>query len=134
MIAVADRPPLTFESRILFRESANNYFQSLKPSQPAGLANGRDVLFTGTSEEQRNLLRIAADSTESVSKREQASQIFVQSVRRFGLLITSEMARDQYDVYNTRGELEPVTRDVFGRILNAIEASNGQRSWSEITP
>jgi hypothetical protein len=87
-----------------------------------------------TREEQQNLLRIAADSTQSVSKREQASQIFVQSVRRFGLLITSEMARDQYDVYNTRGELEPVIRDVFVRILDAIEANNGQRSWSEVTP
>jgi hypothetical protein len=134
MMAVSDRPPLTFESRILFRESANNYFQSVQPSPLPGLADGRDVLIASTRDEQQNLLRIAADSTQSVSKREQASQIFVQSVRRFGLLISSEMARDQYDVYNTRGELEPVIRDVFGRILNAIEASNGQLSWSEVTP
>ncbi|MCU0708736.1 MAG: hypothetical protein MUF23_10620 [Pirellula sp.] len=134
MLAVSDRPALTFESRILFRESANNYFRNVQPAILPSSADGRDVVMASTREEQQNLLRIAADSTQSVSKREQASQIFVQSVRRFGLLITSEMARDQYDVYNTRGELEPVIRDVFVRILDAIEANNGQRSWSEVTP
>jgi hypothetical protein len=67
-------------------------------------------------------------------KREQASRNFVQSVRRFGLLITSETAQDQYDVYNLRGESEPITRAVLGRVLDAIEAVNGQRAWTEVGP
>jgi hypothetical protein len=92
-----------------------------------------DLLAT-THEEQQNLLRIAADADASVSKREQASRIFVQSVRRFGLLISSETSNAQYDVYNARGENEPVTRAVLGRILDAIEASTGQRSWADVSP
>lgn len=134
MLLVTDRPALDAEARILYKVSANNYFQTLRPTASAPTASGYDRLLAPTRDEQQNLLRIAADATESVPKREQASQIFVQSVRRFGLLITSESANDQYDMYNERGEDEPVTRVVLGRILDAIEADSGSKSWSEVTP
>jgi hypothetical protein len=96
------------------------------------VSKGSEALLADTQESQQNLIRIACDASESVLKREQASQIFVQSVRRFGLLISSETANAQYDVYNARGEDEPVTRVNLGRILDAIEAGNGSRAWSEI--
>jgi hypothetical protein len=132
--AVVDPPAMTAEARILFRESAENYALARGVGQSVLGRNSGEPNLAATREEQSQLLRILADSTESALKREQASRNFVQSVRRFGLFITSETVQDQYHVYNQRGELEPVTRACLGRALDAIEASNGQRSWGEIAP
>jgi hypothetical protein len=134
MRAVSDPPPMTLEARILFKASAQNYFESVKTSPVTRDGSFGEARITGTREEQNELLRILADATVPELKREQASRNFVQSVRRFGLLITSETAQDQYDVYNLRGESEPITRAVLGRVLDAIEAVNGQRAWSEVGP
>jgi hypothetical protein len=134
MMLLADRPNLDTELRILYKYSADNYFRTLRPSQPQALSRDSLSAMASTPEEQHELLRVIDDVEVPVLKREQASQIFVQSVRRFGLLITSEAANAQYDVYNERGEDEPVTRAVVGRILDAIEAANGNRSWSELAP
>ncbi|MFN9852767.1 MAG: hypothetical protein ACK57P_13205, partial [Planctomycetota bacterium] len=113
---------------------ADNYFQANAAPPALQGAGSSEPRWAATQEEQNQLLRILADRTESELKREQASRNFVQSVRRFGLLITSETAQSQYDVYNLRGESEPVTRAVVGRAIDAIEASNGQRSWAEVAP
>jgi len=129
-----DMPRAETEQRIVWRESAINYFKTMHPGSEQKGANAFVSLTASSREEQQNLLRIAADAAESSVKREQASRIFVQSVRRFGLLITTEMTNAQYDVYNARGENEPVTRAVLGKILDAIEAANGQKSWSDISP
>ena len=129
-----DMPRAETEQRIVWRESAINYFKKMHPESLQKGANTFVSLTASSRDEQQNLLRIASDDAESSAKREQASRIFVQSVRRFGLLITTEMANAQYDVYNARGENEPVTRAVLGRILDAIEASNGQKSWSDVAP
>lgn len=129
-----DMPRAETEQRIVWRESAINYFKKMHPASMQKGANTFVSLTASSRDEQQNLLRIASDDAESSAKREQASRIFVQSVRRFGLLITTEMANAQYDVYNARGENEPVTRAVLGRILDAIEASNGQKSWSDVAP
>jgi hypothetical protein len=40
------------------------------------------------------------------------------------------MINGQYDVYNTRGETEPVTRIVVGRVLDAIDAEYGRQTES----
>jgi hypothetical protein len=132
--SLSDRPRVDANQRIQWKESANNYMRALAPPAVDPSAGTFTGLLAATQEEQQQLLRIATDGEAGVSKREQASQIFVQSVRRFGLLITTETANAQYDVYNARGESEPVTRAVMGRILDAIEASTGQRSWSETGP
>jgi hypothetical protein len=134
MRGVSDPPPLTLEARILFKDSADNYFQTTAVAPAAPGAGAGEPRWAATQGEQNQLLRILADGTESKLKREQASRNFVQSVRRFGLLITSETAQSQYDVYNLRGESEPVTRAVVGRVIDAIEASNGQRSWADVAP
>jgi CheY-like chemotaxis protein len=131
---MTEMPRVDSSQRILWKESASNYFRATAPENPKDGIHPVTGLLASTQEEQQNLLRIVADGEAGVSKREQASQIFVQSVRRFGLLISSESANAQYDVYNARGGNEPVTRAVMGRVLDAIEASTGQRSWSEIGP
>jgi len=134
MRAVSDPPPMTLEARILFKASAQNYFESAKSSPAKRNGSVGEASVSDTREEQNELLRVLADATVPELKREQASRNFVQSVRRFGLLITSETAQDQYDVYNLRGESEPITRAVLGRVLDAIEAVNGQRAWTEVGP
>jgi CheY-like chemotaxis protein len=84
--------------------------------------------------QQKNLILRTLDKELSLPEREQASQIFVQSVRQFGLLMSSESADAQYDVYNDRGQNEPETRVLLGRILDAIEASRGKKDWSSVSP
>jgi hypothetical protein len=66
--------------------------------------------------------------SETPRRREQASQIFVQSIRRFGLLISTDTLNAQYDVYNNRGATEPVTRLVMGQILDAIDEVYGRQA------
>lgn len=84
--------------------------------------------------QQKNLILRTLNKELSLPEREQASQIFVQSVRQFGLLMSSESADAQYDVYNDRGPNEPETRMLLGRILDAIEASRGKKDWSSVSP
>jgi hypothetical protein len=50
----------------------------------------------------------------------------VQSIRRFGLLVSTDTLNAQYDIYNSRGETEPVTRLVMGQILDAIDEVYGR--------
>ena len=83
---------------------------------------------------QKDLILRTLNKELSLPEREQASQIFVQSVRQFGLLMSSESADAQYDVYNDRGPNEPETRVLLGRILDAIEASRGKKDWTSVSP
>ncbi len=83
---------------------------------------------------QRELLLKVIDGTLPLPDREQASQLFVQSLRQFGLQVSSETADGLYDVYNERGKNEVDTRRLLSRMLDAIEASRGERDWSSTAP
>jgi preprotein translocase subunit SecD len=98
------------EDRILWKNQAANYLRVAHPTIQVSESTGVTVRLADTQEEQNNLLRVAADMGQTPRQREQASQIFVQSIRRFGVLISSDTLNAQYDVYNTRGANEPVTR------------------------
>lgn len=119
-------PRATPEDRILWKDNAVNYLRAAYPQYPSLLNSGASIRLADTQEEQNNLLRVAADASQTPREREQASQIFVQSIRRFGLLISSDTLNGQYDVYNSRGETEPVTRLVMGQILDAIDEVYGR--------
>ncbi len=119
-------PRATPEDRILWKDNAVNYLRSVYPDLPSPGASGAMIRLADTQEEQNNLLRLAGDMTQTPAQREQASQIFVQSIRRFGLLISSDTLNAQYDVYNSRGQTEPVTRLVMGQILDAIDEVYGR--------
>lgn len=121
-------PRTTAADRVGWKENAANYFRQRFPQEEISDGSGVSIRLADTQAEQQNLLRIASDAQEPAKHREQASQIFVQSVQRFGLLISTDMINGQYDVYNTRGETEPVTRIVVGRILDAIDAEYGRHS------
>jgi hypothetical protein len=126
-------PRATPEDRILWKDNAVNYLRVAYPQNPSLLNSGASIRLADTQEEQNNLLRIVADASQTPRQREQASQIFVQSIRRFGLLISSDTLNGQYDAYNSRGETEPVTRLVMGQILDAIDEVYG-RSASDPLP
>ena len=119
-------PRATPEDRILWKDNAVNYLRAAYPQNPSLLNSSASIRLADTQEEQNNLLRIVADASQSPRQREQASQIFVQSIRRFGLLISSDTLNGQYDAYNSRGETEPVTRLVMGQILDAIDEVYGR--------
>ena len=119
-------PRATPEDRILWKDNAVNYLRAAYPQNPRLLNSGASIRLADTQEEQNNLLRIVADASQTPRQREQASQIFVQSIRRFGLLISSDTLNGQYDAYNSRGESEPVTRLVMGQILDAIDEVYGR--------
>ncbi len=119
-------PRATPEDRILWKDNAVNYLRAVYPQNPSLLNSGASIRLADTQEEQNNLLRIIADASQTPRQREQASQIFVQSIRRFGLLISSDTLNGQYDAYNSRGETEPVTRLVMGQILDAIDEVYGR--------
>jgi CheY-like chemotaxis protein len=126
-------PRATPEDRILWKNNAANYLRVAHPDIQTADTTGAIIRLADTQEEQNNLLRVAADMGQTPRQREQASQIFVQSIRRFGLLISSDTLNAQYDVYNTRGATEPVTRLVMGQILDAIDELYG-RSASDPKP
>jgi len=113
--------------------NALNYIRAAHPQLQPSEGTGVSIRLADTQEEQNNLLRMAADETQTPRMREQASQIFVQSIQRFGLLISTDTLNAQYDVYNNRGETEPVTRLVMGQILDAIDEVYG-RSASDPIP
>jgi hypothetical protein len=114
------------EDRILWKNQAANYLRVAHPDIQVSEATGVTVRLADTQEEQNNLLRVASDMGQTPKQREQASQIFVQSIRRFGVLISTDTLNAQYDVYNTRGANEPVTRLVMGQILDAIDELYGR--------
>lgn len=126
-------PRATPEDRILWKNNALNYIRAAHPQLQPSEGTGVSIRLADTQEEQNNLLRMAADETQTPRMREQASQIFVQSIQRFGLLISTDTLNAQYDVYNNRGETEPVTRLVMGQILDAIDEVYG-RSASDPIP
>jgi len=114
------------EDRILWKNQAANYLRVAHPDIQVSEATGVTARLADTQEEQNNLLRVASDMGQTPKQREQASQIFVQSIRRFGVLISTDTLNAQYDVYNTRGANEPVTRLVMGQILDAIDELYGR--------
>jgi len=121
MNQIIAHPRATAEDRSLWKNNAVNYLRIAFPDIETLEGGSVTIRLADTQEEQNNLLRLAADAGQTPKSREQASQIFVQSIRRFGLLISTDTLKSQYDVYNNRGETEPVTRLVMGQILDAID-------------
>lgn len=134
MIMVNDSPKADAASRIAWRDAAQYRLDKANSQRLVLEKKAPAETLADSSLSQTRLIELASDNSVSVLKREQASQIFVQSVRQFGLLISTDTANAQYDVYNERGFKDPVTRKVMGRILDAIEAGNGNRPWTEVAP
>ncbi|MEQ1825575.1 MAG: hypothetical protein ABL921_06495 [Pirellula sp.] len=133
MSLVGQSPTIDSTQRIEWKDRADAYWNNIQELFALAHPTPNFKPVIETAEGQSRLISIVVDDNQSMPKREQASQIFVQSVKQFGLLISSETANAQYDVYNTRGPYESELCVVLGRVLDAIEASKGQKEWSAVS-
>ena len=134
MRIVTQSPFIDSTNRNTWRELSTTYWTDrqsrLVSSQPKGFRGA----IADTPVGQLQLIQIATGNSRTLPQREQASQNFVHSVKHFGVLISSETVKAQYDEYNKRGPDELDLRIVLGRILDAIEAAKGDRPWAEVAP
>ncbi len=134
MSIVTQSPLMDSTNRNAWRELSSAYWvdrqSKFVSTQPKSLRS----TVVDTPVGQLQLIQIAIDNSRSLPQREQASQNFVQSVKQFGVMISSETVKAQYDEYNKRGPDELDLRIVLGRILDAIEEAKGDRPWAEIAP
>jgi hypothetical protein len=71
---------------------------------------------------QRALVELASRWTQPIELRTAAAEGFDQSVRRNGILLTTQEILAQYDRYNASETLDQATQQVLGSILDTIEA------------
>lgn len=75
----------------------------------------------GTASSQRSLLELAGLATQPLAVRQAAAAAFARSVRKYGILLSTEQIMAQYDLYNSNAGRHSETHEVLGEILNAIE-------------
>ncbi len=121
-------------NRTTWRELSASYWEERQNKFVSTQAKAASAMAVDTPLGQLRLIQILTDNSVSMPRREQASQNFVQSLKQFGVLISSETVKAQYDEYNKRGPDDSELRIVLGRILDAIEAAKGDRPWAEVAP
>ncbi len=121
-------------NRNTWRELSATYWAERQSKFVSTQAKAPNSTAVDTPLGQLKLIQIVTDNSSSMPKREQASQNFVQSLKQFGLMVSSETVKAQYDEYNKRGPDDSDLRIVLGRILDAIEAAKGDRPWAEVAP
>ena len=131
---VTQSPEIDAAFRNTWRELSTTYWADRQRKFVSSQAKGLRSTATDTPLGQVQLIQIAIDDSVPMPKREQASQNFVQSLKQFGLMLSSETVKAQYDEYNKRGPDDSDLRIVLGRILDAIEAAKGDRPWAEVAP
>ena len=91
-------------------------YHSDKRLYAAGLLAG-----VGTPRAQMALADLASQNTLPPAQRQTAAAAFARSVEAFGLLLTSEQVRRQYDRYNDSRNLSEESQKVLGALLDTIE-------------
>jgi hypothetical protein len=93
-------------------------------TQPA--ANVLSMLGTATS--QRELVDLASRTGQPLAARRAAVAAFGQSVSRYGIRLTSEEIKGQYDRYNKCASADADTQQVLADILDWIETPSKTRT------
>jgi hypothetical protein len=132
MAIVNQSPAIDGSNRVYWRELSENYWLDTQKRFVSALPKSPNQPLADTPLSQQRLIRLTLDNSIPLPQREQASQIFVQSVKQFGVMVSSETANAQYDEYNRRGRDDLDLRRVLGRILDAIEAGKGDRPWADV--
>ncbi len=134
MRIVTQSPLIDSADRNTWRDLSTSYWSERQRNFVSSQPKGFRPMLADTPVGQLQLIQIAMDYSKPLPQREQASQNFVQSVRQFGVMISSETVTVQYEEYNKRGPDDLDLRITLGRILDAIEAAKGDRSWAEVAP
>ena len=134
MKIVTQAPQIDSSNRIVWRELSAGYWAERQGLYVSAQPKAAFATAIDTPVGQLQSIQLAIDNSRSLPQREQASQNFVQSVKQFGVLLSSETVKAQYDEYNKRGPDEIELRLILGRILDAIEAAKGDRPWDEVAP
>jgi CheY-like chemotaxis protein len=134
MKVITQSPTVDSTSRIAWQNIASDYWTDLNKQFVSSHGAKKTKPTAETAVAQTRLLTIVSDKSTPLPDREQASQTFVQSIKQFGLQISTETQNAQYDVYNARGADEKDLRVMLGRMLDAIEAAEGKRTWAEVAP
>jgi hypothetical protein len=75
----------------------------------------------GTDKSQRALIELADTAAQPVAMRKAAVAALARSVRRHGILLTTDEIIRQYDIFNTNAGQNPETHEVLGAVLDVIE-------------
>ncbi len=74
-----------------------------------------------TAESQRALVELASRMGQPMFERQAATKAFRKSTQQFGVLLTAEEIRRQYDRYNASEKEDADTQHVLGLILDCLE-------------
>ena len=73
---------------------------------------------------QAALVDVASNPSFDLIDRQAAAKAFAAAVARRGVLLTTRAIGTQYDRYNASEGLDAETQQVFGSVLDVIEARN----------
>ncbi len=76
----------------------------------------------GSARSQKALVDQASRTTLPFAVRQAALAAFRCSTKKYGILLTTDAIRLQYDRYNQSAEMDAESRQIFGQILDALEA------------
>ena len=76
----------------------------------------------GSVRSQKALVNQASQTTLPLPVRQAALAAFRYSAEKYGILLTPEAVRLQYDRYNQSARMDAATQQIFGQILDALEA------------
>ncbi|WP_442483494.1 HEAT repeat domain-containing protein [Aeoliella sp. SH292] len=99
--------------------------QNVRPAA-VGEANWEVLAKLGTHDSQVTLLSYASAPALDLAARQAAAKAFAESVKQFGLTLSSDEIVRQYHLYNASETDTPESQQVFGSLLDTIEAGKGK--------
>lgn len=76
----------------------------------------------GTADSQLTLLDYASGKNLLLDSRQMAAKRFASSVNQYGILLTTDQIRSQYDRYNASQSEDRETQQVLGELLDVLES------------
>jgi phage gp36-like protein len=76
----------------------------------------------GSARSQKALVDQASRTTLPLPVRQAALAAFRCSIEKYGIVLTKDAIRQQYDRYNQSAQMDAENQQIFGQILDALEA------------
>lgn len=88
--------------------------------------------YHGSPTSQLELAVLAGNASQSQRTRAAAAKAFRQSVEQFGILLTSNQIRAQYDRQNQTADESNFSRDIMNSILDTLEARHKKIAFDQL--